>query len=281
MQYRTKELCELLGMGSKALRLYEEMGLIHPARESENGYRLFTQNDLLRILEIKKYQEESDSLQAVVQMLNAESVEDVLDNLQRQIDEVEAQLEALTQKRRHLQAAYQSRRRNIERQGQTFELEFGTGDLFLPLDSDEAIADPAETTRIYRQWAQHYSQLNLMVIVDIMRRQENGFLGWQIGVVNKSKPAQTAQTRRICSEIPGGTALCREVTLTDISRIRTEDMRPLLEMFAVRGREMPRRVYLHHDLTLNQTAGTKIDFLAMAFLESKRTPSRTIEKESP
>lgn len=265
MQYRTKELCQLLGMGSKALRLYEEMGLIHPERESENGYRLFTQNDLLRILEIKKYQEESDSLQTVAQLLNAESVEDVLDNLQKQIDEVEAQLAALTQKRRHLQAAYQSRRRNVERQGQTFELEFGAGDLFLPLDSDEALADPAETTRVYRQWAQHYSQLNLMVIVDVMRRQEDGFLGWQVGVVNKSKRALTAQTQRVCSAIPGGTALCREVTLTDISRIRMDDIRPLLDMFAVRGLEVPKRVYLHHDLTLNRTAGTTISFLAMAF----------------
>ena len=44
--YRIGEIARLYGLNADTLRYYEEQGLLHPARDEENGYRLYTIRDV-------------------------------------------------------------------------------------------------------------------------------------------------------------------------------------------------------------------------------------------
>ena len=48
------EAARLAGFSKDALRLYEEEGLLHPARD-DNGFRHYHENDLLRLIAIRMY----------------------------------------------------------------------------------------------------------------------------------------------------------------------------------------------------------------------------------
>ena len=49
MAYTIKEIADLAGVTTRALRFYDEVGLLSPVQTGENGYRLYDQNSLLRL----------------------------------------------------------------------------------------------------------------------------------------------------------------------------------------------------------------------------------------
>ena len=51
-RYKIGELAELSGVSVRALRFYEEAGLLAPGRDSTNGYRLYAAEDVDRLQEI-------------------------------------------------------------------------------------------------------------------------------------------------------------------------------------------------------------------------------------
>lgn len=50
--YRVKEVSRLTGVSVRALHHYDEIGLLHPSTRSAAGYRLYTDDDLLRLQQI-------------------------------------------------------------------------------------------------------------------------------------------------------------------------------------------------------------------------------------
>lgn len=50
--YRVSEVARLSGVTVRALHHYDEIGLLVPSRRSEKGYRLYTDDDLLRLQQI-------------------------------------------------------------------------------------------------------------------------------------------------------------------------------------------------------------------------------------
>lgn len=50
--YRVKEVSRLTGVSVRALHHYDEIGLLHPSTRSAAGYRLYTDEDLLRLQQI-------------------------------------------------------------------------------------------------------------------------------------------------------------------------------------------------------------------------------------
>lgn len=273
MFYHTKELCDLLGIGSKALRLYEQLHLLNPQREEGNGYHLFTQRDLFRILEIKKYQEECDSLQSVYQLISSRTSEEMLANLQFQVDRVQSQIESLQKKRDFLQRALVSRRRNHDRLGNVFQIDFPPGDVYVLLDSDRPLPNQARAAQLYRQWAQCYSQLNLLVVADLTHKNADGSFGYSVGVVNKSKQSQPLLQQGICQPMPSGTAICRPIPLRDISQIHPEDIQPLLDHFLQHRLSLPQQIFFHHDMTLTQEGNELFCFLAIAYVQEHPSSS--------
>lgn len=64
------EVKQRLGLTTKALRLYGEKGLIHPQRKA-SGWRVFSQDDLSRLYQIKVLRNFGFSLDQIATLLNA------------------------------------------------------------------------------------------------------------------------------------------------------------------------------------------------------------------
>ncbi|WP_206105796.1 methyltransferase domain-containing protein [Paenibacillus amylolyticus] len=64
-----KEAASRLGISARAIRFYEEKGLILPAKQSSNGYRTYTENDIWRLQTIAALREIGMSLQDITHAL--------------------------------------------------------------------------------------------------------------------------------------------------------------------------------------------------------------------
>ncbi|WP_264932778.1 methyltransferase domain-containing protein [Paenibacillus sp. LS1] len=64
-----KEAASRLGISARAIRFYEEKGLIVPAKQSNNGYRTYTENDIWRLQTIAALREIGMSLQDITHAL--------------------------------------------------------------------------------------------------------------------------------------------------------------------------------------------------------------------
>lgn len=65
---KSKELCELLDVSYKSLRVYEDSGLIKPKRD-DNNYRNYNEDDILRIREIMLYRTLGFSIKEIKEMM--------------------------------------------------------------------------------------------------------------------------------------------------------------------------------------------------------------------
>lgn len=66
-----KQLAERLSTSPRAIRLYEEHGLIHPQKDEDNDYRLFTEQDAWRLQTILLLRETGMSIKDVRKVLQA------------------------------------------------------------------------------------------------------------------------------------------------------------------------------------------------------------------
>lgn len=64
-----KEAASRLGISARAIRFYEEKGLILPAKQMSNGYRTYTENDIWRLQTIAALREIGMSLQDITHAL--------------------------------------------------------------------------------------------------------------------------------------------------------------------------------------------------------------------
>lgn len=71
MEYKIKELAELSGVSTRTLRYYDQIGLLRPMRAAENGYRLYTSQQLDRLQEILFYRELGFSLEEIRDLLDS------------------------------------------------------------------------------------------------------------------------------------------------------------------------------------------------------------------
>jgi MerR family copper efflux transcriptional regulator len=105
---RIQEVAAALGLTTRAIRYYEEVGLLEPAARSEGAYRLFDEDDVERLRFIKGLRDDAGfSLAEIGRLLEEEAarsrtrarfrssrdaaerraiVDDALDRVQRQIE---------------------------------------------------------------------------------------------------------------------------------------------------------------------------------------------------
>lgn len=69
-QYSVKKLAKLAGVSVRTLHLYDQMGLLKPSVRTEAKYRLYGENELLRLQQILFYKELDFPLQAIAQLLS-------------------------------------------------------------------------------------------------------------------------------------------------------------------------------------------------------------------
>ncbi|HAG57564.1 MAG TPA: MerR family transcriptional regulator [Ruminococcaceae bacterium] len=107
-EYRIKELAQLYGVGTDTLRYYERLGLIRP-RRGENGYRLYSLQDIYRLTIIRDLRQlgfSTDRISAYLADLNINNTQALLrEELQlirqrlRQLRQIDR---AISERQKHL-----------------------------------------------------------------------------------------------------------------------------------------------------------------------------------
>lgn len=69
MEYTINKLAKLAGTSTRALRYYDEFGLLSPIRKSSNGYRIYGQKEIDRLQQILFYRELGVPLEEIKSIL--------------------------------------------------------------------------------------------------------------------------------------------------------------------------------------------------------------------
>ena len=91
MAYTITEIARLANVSTRTIRYYDEIGLLHPAEISTNGYRLYKRESLLTLQQILFFREMEVPLKEIAQIL-AGSAFDPLETLLRHRSALEARL---------------------------------------------------------------------------------------------------------------------------------------------------------------------------------------------
>ena len=89
------EVSEMTGVSIRALQHYDNIGLLHPARRTEAGYRLYDEAALERLQQILLFRELEFPLKDIAEIVDAPGFDRI-----RALDQ---QIELLTLKRDHVQ----------------------------------------------------------------------------------------------------------------------------------------------------------------------------------
>lgn len=71
MEYTVKQLAKLAGVSVRTLHYYDEIGLLKPSFIKENGYRVYKEQELLRLQQILFFRELAFPLEDIIQMMSA------------------------------------------------------------------------------------------------------------------------------------------------------------------------------------------------------------------
>lgn len=91
---RIKEVEESIGITSKNIRFYEKEGLITPERNSENGYREYSEKDIKNLKEIKLFRQLGISIEDI-RLLQSREI-GLGDVLKIQMDKFKNQIESIS-----------------------------------------------------------------------------------------------------------------------------------------------------------------------------------------
>ena len=107
-RYQIGEVADRTGVTQRTLRFYEERELITPAERMEGGFRLYSENDIERVMLIKRLQELLGlSLADIKEMVDAEQLRDQIRATFRPDRELPA-------RRKRVQLVIDSTRRQLE-----------------------------------------------------------------------------------------------------------------------------------------------------------------------
>ena len=68
--YTTKQVADLAGVTVRTLQYYDKIGLLSPAKRSDNGYRRYHRDELLKLQQILLYRELGISLKDINDLVN-------------------------------------------------------------------------------------------------------------------------------------------------------------------------------------------------------------------
>ena len=153
--YTVKQLADLANVSRRTLRYYDQIDLLKPTAVADNGYRYYDKETILRLQQIRFYQELDFSLDDIRKILDRSDF-DALQSLQ-------TQKEALLQQAERLNRLIQTIDNTIlHLEG---KLEMDNKDLFAGFDEakQKAYAEEAERRwdpKLVRQSNQRWNQLS-------------------------------------------------------------------------------------------------------------------------
>ncbi|WP_151525778.1 MerR family transcriptional regulator [Serinicoccus kebangsaanensis] len=100
------QVAEQVGVSVRTLHHYDEIGLVVPSERSFAGYRLYTEDDLMRLQHVVVYRRLGFGLDQVAELLEQDA--DVVEHLRRQRDTITDRIGELTELVRSIDAAMES-----------------------------------------------------------------------------------------------------------------------------------------------------------------------------
>jgi len=88
---RIGELADRTGLSIRTVRHYDDVGLLHPTGRTEGGFRLYSDDDLQRLLVIRRMKPLGYSLEQMAELLGILDGLQVADGAER--DRLQAQLD--------------------------------------------------------------------------------------------------------------------------------------------------------------------------------------------
>lgn len=160
MQYSTKQLSQLLGVGQETLRHYEKNGLLLPDRNSENGYRLYSSLDGLTILQTKLFQSYDLTLKEIATATQGTwSLEDQSDWLGLKQRELEKQISLLELKLARIKKLNSYLDNTIKELNVIREFEFQS--IYKVLILEESNVHTVRINQIMQNWINHLPLIHL------------------------------------------------------------------------------------------------------------------------
>ncbi len=98
--FQISTLSKKSGVSSKTIRYYEEIGLIPPAKRAENGYRIYDDSDVERLIFIRRARTLDFALDEIIEILAFRDREEppccyVMDVMKKRINEIEERIRDL------------------------------------------------------------------------------------------------------------------------------------------------------------------------------------------
>lgn len=90
--YLIKKAAEILNISTNKIRFYEKKGLIKPLRDEENGYRYFTENELIKLQTILMYRELNLSIEGIKDIFEDGSKDNMLNHFHAQWEAINNQI---------------------------------------------------------------------------------------------------------------------------------------------------------------------------------------------
>ena len=90
--YSIKEVAEIFNITTNKIRFYEKKGLISPRKDEENGYRIFVENDFIKLQTILMYRELDLPIETINDIFQDTSKNNILDHFYVQWDAVNKEI---------------------------------------------------------------------------------------------------------------------------------------------------------------------------------------------
>lgn len=84
MNYTVKQLAEVSGVSTRTLRLYDKLGFLSPAYYGDNGYRFYSEKELLQLQQTLFFRELGFKLDDIKTIINADEFIQLIEAESRQ-----------------------------------------------------------------------------------------------------------------------------------------------------------------------------------------------------
>ena len=97
-RYTIREVADLIGISTDAIRLYEKEGLISPQRDPQNGYRYYGPEEIQRTMGIHLYRQLDASISEIRDLYTATTLPEVANHFSSFISQAEIEMDRLEKK---------------------------------------------------------------------------------------------------------------------------------------------------------------------------------------
>lgn len=111
--YKIGEISKLYGIGTDSLRYYEELGILHPRRDS-NGYRMYSISDIRTLNILRELRSIGFSMQEIKEHLQDFNVEKTLSLFRREISAIDGKIDELQKLRAHLSSRISEMEKHLQ-----------------------------------------------------------------------------------------------------------------------------------------------------------------------